>query len=657
MKTQIPSITNTLVIRKFIHLGCFAIFNICLLLTFETKGQKILYDKIKSTKNIDSLEKAFQKNLPGVYLMQLLVLEKSWFELENPRFGSKLNELQDLAVGLKKEDALPTINYLRANVIYNDRFKKGEIFRILTEALRGYENLKDTVGIIKVLTGLTRLTIGNIAKNYRNADASIDFAKKLVKITEQFGNKGYLLQSLGIMANAYHYKSNQPEKVKEILLRMERIIGNDKGFEEHKSDISGHWARIYARNKQYQKAYETIKQYEEFNKQKRNVKDYYSYLLNLSNMCLLAQKYEEAQKNIEYVQKRTKGKDFILLRERVYIMNRRLYKAQKNYKIALEYSDSLNTLQEKIYKTENIENLNELEVSYKTKEFEIKNIALAKENELALSRNRIIMAAVIGATVSILVLSMLLFYLYRGRKKAQLQAEEINRLSQIRDQYIRIIAHDLRSPIYAMQGMYDMVSNAIKTKRLDDLQRISNYIDETGIKTKHLLDNLMNWGMTQQDEIAFEPQKLNVLENLNEVISIYDPLKVIKDFDIRVNCHSEHNVYADKQGFQLILRNLVDNAIKNLPTRNGIIDILVSADVDNSVSITIKDNGKGFAEEKLATINSVFNQPLSTTVGKNGLGMGITLIGKFVKRNKGSIIAKSVLNSGSRFILSLPISS
>jgi len=205
--------------------------------------------------------------------------------------------------------------------------------------------------------------------------------------------------------------------------------------------------------------------------------------------------------------------------------------------------------------------------------------------------------------------------------------------------------------------MYEMVNHAIKTKNLDDLKRISNYIDETGIKTKHLLDNLMNWGITQQDEVSYEPQKLSVLENLNEVISIYDSLKVIKDFNIMVNCQPECNVYADKQGFQLILRNLVDNAIKNLPPNNGVIDISVSADTDNNVSITIRDNGKGIPEEKLATINRVFDKPHSVAMGKNGLGLGITLIGKFVKRNKGFITAQSVINSGSKFILSLPISS
>lgn len=253
----------------------------------------------------------------------------------------------------------------------------------------------------------------------------------------------------------------------------------------------------------------------------------------------------------------------------------------------------------------------------------------------------------------LIILLTTVYFLNKTKKELQIKLDENSKLIQIRDQYIQIIAHDIRSPLYAMQGMYELVKNAIRTKRYDDLEKVSNFIDETGIKTKNLLDNLLNWGMSQQEYISYNPQKLNIRQSIDEVISIYEATKVLKMLSININCSSDKFVYADNQGFQLILRNLIDNAIKNLPPK-GIIDIVVSSDDNNRTTILIRDNGKGIDKEKLELINDVFKEPLSASLGQNGLGLGIILIGKFVQHNKGFITAQSTPNHGSCFTLTLP---
>ncbi|MFN3849009.1 MAG: ATP-binding protein [Spirosomataceae bacterium] len=606
------------------------------------------------TNNTDSLEKALKPERPDVYLKQLLVLEKSWFESANPKYGSKRNEVRALAIKLKRKDALALLTFTEGKSLMKQR-RNPEAFKAFTDVLRSFEELKDTLGIIKTLGRLSHLSYKLSNPNNRNADAALDFAKKTVAMAEKYGDKFFLVDALVLLSNAYAFQGNKKDELRKVLYRQLKIIGNDKSLEEFKSDVSNHLAHIYISEGKYEKAYQNFKDFEILNKKYLIIYDYYDFLLELGEVCLLTNRFDEGKKNIDYVQNRVNSKGFELLKLRVFSLYRKLYESKNDYKKALAYSDSSNILQEKIYKTENTENLNKLQVAYKTKELQNQNMALSKENDLVKSRNTTILIAVIGAVILITLLLTVLYYLNQGRKKAQLQAEEINKLSQIRDQYIRIIAHDLRSPIYAMQGMYDMVNRAIKTKHFEDLQRISNYIDETGIKTKHLLDNLLNWGMSQQEEVPYEPQKLNVIENINEVISVYESAKDLKNFTITINSNSENYVYADKQGFQLILRNLVDNAIKNLPPNNGIIDISVSADADNNVSIKIQDNGKGIPEERLVTINTVFDKPHSVVMGKNGLGLGITLIGKFVKRNKGFITVQSVVNSGSKFTLSLPV--
>ena len=625
---------------------------VLLLLCFNNYAQTIQLKDVEVTTNIDSLEKHLQPNQPQIYLNQLLLLERSWLKSSNPKAGSKLEELRLLANNQKRSDILP-IYHLCKGYFFIKKRQHTQAFKSFSDALRGFESQADTVGIIKTCQSLTDLNINQSEIEIRNVKAGAEYATRAVKLSEIYGDKRLLLSSL-LYLNTVGYKDNAQKK--QSLNKQLKMVGNDPKLQEFLVPIVINLAVLqYQEEKNYLEAYRLAKSIKSAAKGYWDKFQYNVYLTQLSEMCRKVNKYDEAKQYLDEVLKNTNDKEFRLVRVNVFDIYRTIYQDKKEFEKALMYSDSAAALQSEIFQTENTAKLNELQVTYKTKEINTQNTALKKENDMVKSRNMIILTALLSVGLLTILLLTVLFFLNKSRKKAQIQSDEIRKLSQIRDQYIKIIAHDLRSPLFAMQGMYDMVKQAIKMKRFDDLERISNFIDESGLKTKNLLDNLLNWGMSQQEDVSYDPQKINIQQSLNEVLDIYEATKALKMFTISVESNTDSYVYADKHGFELILRNLIDNAVKNLPPDKGMIDISVSTDTSNNAVISIQDNGKGITEEKLQVINNVFRKPVSASMGQNGLGLGITLIGKFVQKNMGVITAQSSPNQGSRFVLSLPL--
>jgi signal transduction histidine kinase len=625
-----------------------------LVLNFDGYAQKIKYSTIDLFVNTDSLEKHLIPNQPPKYLEQLLILEWNWARVSHAKFGSKLNEVYSMAVSQKRKDVLPICEYMRG-LTYLKQRQHTQTFVSLNKALKGFESQADTAGLIVTYCRLANLNLTQTKDGQKDIEAGIEYAQKAVKWAETWGNKSYLIYSLAELNIGYTYSGDKKDLEKKTAERQLKLIGTDPALQFYSLSAETTLALLEEEKGNYQEAYRLIKP--SVSKAKKYLSKFFynGFVLNLVSYCIELKKYDEASRYLAEVLDNTKDKEFWLLREDAFNKYKRMYQAQKVYQKALAYADSSNILRTEIQQNENIEALHQLEVTYKTKEIKAQNTALSKENVLVNSRNNAILLGLVVAGVLTLLLLTVLFYLYRSQKEAKKQAEEIGKLSKIRDQYLKIIAHDIRSPIFALQDMYQMLKGAIRSKRYADIEKISHYIDETGVNTRRLLDNLLNWGMSQQEEVPYSPEKINLSNVIQEITNVYAGIKVVKGFDILIVGAEGVEVYADLNGLKLVLRNLLDNAIKNLPTTQGQVVITVTQDLNSQqVIVTIKDNGTGIVEEKLAVINQVFKNPHVAQAGQEKLGLGTLLISKFVQKNKGSIIAQPKQDQGSSFVLTLP---
>ncbi|RYY71993.1 MAG: HAMP domain-containing histidine kinase [Chitinophagaceae bacterium] len=231
------------------------------------------------------------------------------------------------------------------------------------------------------------------------------------------------------------------------------------------------------------------------------------------------------------------------------------------------------------------------------------------------------------------------------------QTGELTALNEIKDKLFSIIAHDLRTPIYSLRNLfrnvekYDLPGDEIKLL-LPDIVKDLTY-------TTSLMENLLQWAKSQMAGASVNAELIDVEHMIEEVKQLLRLQAESKKVYLGSKVESGVYIFADKDMMNLVLRNLVSNAIKFTP-ENGEINIGAKQTTD-AIQLFVEDTGTGIPEE---SISKLFGDDFYTTKGthnESGTGLGLKLCKDFINKNGGKIKVHSTVGSGSTFVCSLPI--
>jgi two-component system sensor histidine kinase/response regulator len=134
---------------------------------------------------------------------------------------------------------------------------------------------------------------------------------------------------------------------------------------------------------------------------------------------------------------------------------------------------------------------------------------------------------------------------------------------------------------------------------------------------------------------------------------IVKPQLETKKLKIQTDISSNLTVFVDPDHLNIIVRNIINNAIK-FSLNNGII-MIAAQEENNKITLKIKDEGIGISEEKIKRFFEVVQTPSFGTAGERGAGLGLVLVNDLIIQNNGNITVKSKLGEGSTFNITLPI--
>lgn len=246
----------------------------------------------------------------------------------------------------------------------------------------------------------------------------------------------------------------------------------------------------------------------------------------------------------------------------------------------------------------------------------------------------------------------------RERETAQRRAEEIttqnNKLAALdaeKNKLFSIISHDLKGPLGTIIASlevlteYELEEQDRKKMKLDLLDLSRN--------TSDMLVNLLYWSSARIKGVQLNIVKVNMQRVLEKVLSVQGIIAAAKSIDVNTRISSGLFAKADSNILELILRNLVQNAVKFTPV-NGKITITAQP-FENGCLCTISDTGVGISDDKLQTLFTL--QSGGVTYGTNnekGTGLGLILCNEFAGLMDGRLWAKSIPGEGSDFYLYLP---
>jgi two-component system sensor histidine kinase/response regulator len=232
----------------------------------------------------------------------------------------------------------------------------------------------------------------------------------------------------------------------------------------------------------------------------------------------------------------------------------------------------------------------------------------------------------------------------------QQQTDELTIINGFKNRLFSIIAHDLKSPIYALRNLfrnmqqYDLPAEEIKSM-------VPEVVNELTYTTS-LMENLLHWARSQMQADSVKPQMIGVADLIIEVVRLLRLQADAKQISVTYAEDPSIVAFADKDMVNLILRNLLSNAIKYTPEK-GRIEVGARR-TDTGTAIFVKDTGMGIPPDALQQIQQSNFYTTKGTAGEAGTGLGLMLCKEFVVRNGGALFIESTPAKGSTFTFTLP---
>lgn len=242
--------------------------------------------------------------------------------------------------------------------------------------------------------------------------------------------------------------------------------------------------------------------------------------------------------------------------------------------------------------------------------------------------------------------------LYESAQQARAEAETANRL---KDEFVSIVSHELRSPLNAILGWTAMLQRGKMDPALAD--RALQSVHDNATRQARLIDELLDFSRVASGRLALVREDLDVRELLGGVVESLIPETVAKGVRLELVPVPSVRITGDLRRLEQVFFNLLGNALKFTP-EGGRITVIVTVH-DGTVDVRVTDTGKGIDPEFLPFVFDRFRQGEAAMSREHGgLGLGLSIARQLVEAHQGSItVASAGQGQGATFIVTLPMSS
>ena len=230
------------------------------------------------------------------------------------------------------------------------------------------------------------------------------------------------------------------------------------------------------------------------------------------------------------------------------------------------------------------------------------------------------------------------------------QAVQLLLSNQQKDKLFSVVAHDLGGPLNSLKGLLEL----FKEKKIPEqemrgmMSEFRHYVNASS----ELVGNLLSWAGGQMSGAVTHPALLSVDDLVGRTLSLYRQQAREKDVTLTKDLPESLVGYADKDMMQVVIRNLVSNAIKFC--RPGDQVLVSGVRKAGEIEICVADTGIGMTKEALDRIRRKESFTNFGTAKEKGTGLGILLCHEFAEANRGRFYVESEWGKGSRCYFTIP---
>jgi two-component system phosphate regulon sensor histidine kinase PhoR len=226
-------------------------------------------------------------------------------------------------------------------------------------------------------------------------------------------------------------------------------------------------------------------------------------------------------------------------------------------------------------------------------------------------------------------------------------------LDALKEEFFQSVAHDLRAPLFAMQGYLRLLEKSIHpdAHQKGYFDAISKSCEKLTLFIQDTLDSARI--ATGQMKLAVSPVDPVIL--VQRAVSLFRPLAEEKAIRLEFTApeRGPATIDVDERLMERVFYNLLSNALKFTP-RGGSIKIGMSQAGENLAEFSVADTGPGIPPNMRTQIFEKFRQ-VENAASRSGFGLGLNICSKIVKLHRGLIWVDSEPGMGSQFVLRIPI--
>lgn len=225
-----------------------------------------------------------------------------------------------------------------------------------------------------------------------------------------------------------------------------------------------------------------------------------------------------------------------------------------------------------------------------------------------------------------------------------------------KDEFVSIASHELKTPMASILASLKMMKD-VGTGDIDlsssEVQDVLNIAIQNGERMNRIVGELLNFNKLERQNLPMELDTHSLDELLNQSLFTFKDLFSECGIKFSLEADSDLTICTDKDRFQQVIGNLLDNAIKY--SESGTEVKLIAKNSDSNILVQVIDQGIGIAPEKQKDLFKSFYQvDASDSRSQKGIGLGLSICRLILKEMSGTIEVESELGKGSTFSVFLP---
>ncbi len=232
--------------------------------------------------------------------------------------------------------------------------------------------------------------------------------------------------------------------------------------------------------------------------------------------------------------------------------------------------------------------------------------------------------------------------------------ERLAEVSRLKSEFIRIVSHQLRSPLTNVSWAIDILLSGALGGLMKEQVEYFRILKENNARMRELVKDLLLVSRLEEGALPIRRERVSLKNIIKDLVSKFLPFA--RASNVKIKFESEKDlpeVFVDPHQVEIVIEILLDNAIRYIE-KEGLVEIHLGKEEEN-IFFKIKDTGIGIPEEDQKYIFQKFFRSKTTQRGVAGSGLGLFISKSIIDRMKGKIWFESEEGKGTTFYFTLPI--